>query len=268
MSRLAASVLLATLAFLAATTGASSQALRYNGELSVGIKGWGDVRLGKGVLERRTVSCTDARCPAVTYLTRGARVHLVEKSYKGWKFVRWRGACKSKRARCVINVAHVRPDPNGVRHIHIGARFRPVAPGLTRGNPIPLGKAADVGNGWRVRVNSATANVQLSPPAPTGAEYFDANVTITYLGGGSATPEQDLTWQVVGGHRTTYDPGSDPCPQPGPQPSLDTYDPVYSGQSVSGYVCWQIAANDAKSLELFFGSGSLNYPGTTWFALH
>ena len=215
-----------------------------------------------------TVRCTNAKCPAVNYLTRGSRVVLIEKPYKGWKFTHWRGACKSKKPRCDIAVARVHPNSYGLRQIHVSATFIPVAPGLTRAHPIPLGTAADVGGGWRVRVNSVTPNVQLSPAPPSGAQYFGANVTIGYFGGGSATPEQDLGWQVIGSHHTTYNPGLAPCPYPGPQPALPMYDPVYSGQSVTGYVCWQIAANDANSLELYFGSGNLDYPGTTWFALH
>jgi hypothetical protein len=152
--------------------------------------------------------------------------------------------------------------------VQASVTFVPVAAGLTPAPPIPLGTAASVHGGWRVRVESVTPDVALTPAPPTGADYFAAEVTITYLGGGSATPEQDLTWQATGAHRTTYNPGSNPYPYPGPQPPLPTYAPVLSGESVTGYVCWQIAANDAASLELYFGSGSLDYPGTTWFALH
>jgi hypothetical protein len=168
----------------------------------------------------------------------------------------------------VVNVAHVRADTNGLRHTHVWATFAPVALGLTHDHPIPLGTEAHVAGSWHVQVNSISSNAQLSPEPPAGSAYFDANVTIGYFGGGSSTPEQDLTWQVVGSHHTTYTPGSDPCPYPGPQPALPTYDPLLSGQSVTGYVCWQIAENDASSLELYFGSGTLNYPATTWFALH
>lgn len=269
MRRHAVAVLIATLGILAAATTANSQPEhRYNGEVWVGVKGWGSVKLGKGVVEHRTLRCTDARCTAVNYVTRGRRAVLVERPYEGWKFTHWHGACKSKKPRCVIDVAHVRPNVYGLRQMHVSATFVPVAAGLTRGHPIPLRTAAGVGHDWRVRVNSATPNAQLSPPPPTGAEYFDANVTATYFGGGSATPEQDLTWLVIGSHQTTYNPGNDPCPYPGPQPALDMYDPVLSGQSVSGYVCWQIGINDAGSLELYFGSGTLDFPGTTWFALH
>jgi hypothetical protein len=162
----------------------------------------------------------------------------------------------------------VRPNAYGERHVHVSATFIPVARGITRDHPIPVRTDANVGEGWRVRVNSVTPSTQLVPAPPAGEDYFAANVTIGFFGGASSTPENYLTWQAIGSHRTPYNPGSNPCPYPGPQPPLDMYDPVPSGQSVSGYVCWQIAANDASSLELFFGSGSLNYPGTTWFALH
>ena len=267
MRRPTIAVLLATLALLAAAT-ASSQTLRYTGELRVGINGWGNVKLGKGVLEHITVHCTNAKCPAVTYLTRGPRARLVEQSYEGWQFTRWRGACKSRRPVCVVDIARVRPDANGIRHIHASATFVPVAPGLTRDHPIPLGTEADIGGGWHVRINSVTPNVQLSRPPPAGAEYFDANATISYFGGGSRTPAQDLGWQVVGNYQAMYSPGSNPCPNPGPQPSLPMYTAIYSGQSATGYVCWQVATNDASNLELYFGSGSFAFPRTTWFSLH
>jgi hypothetical protein len=268
MGRLAGALVIAVLAFFVFTAAASSQRQAYNGEVWIGFKGWGSVKLGKGMLEHRTVRCTRQSCPAVTYLSRGSRAILTEKPYDGWKFTRWHGACNGRRPRCTIDVARMRPNAYGDRHIHVSVTFVPVGRGITSDHPIPLGSEASVGRGWRVRVNSVEPNAQLLPPAPAGADYFAANVTIGYFGGGSATPENDLTWQTIGNHHTPYNPGSSPCPDLGPQPPLDAYDPVPSGQSISGNVCWRIAANDASSLELFFGTGNLNYPGTTWFALH
>ena len=254
---------------LAVATAASSEPLARNGEVWVGFKGWGSVKLGQGLLEHRTVRCERQSCPAVNYLIRGSRAVLTEKPYAGWRFTHWHGACKAKRSsRCSIDLSKVRPTAYGERHVHVIANFIPVAPGITRTRPIPLRTTASAGGGWRVRVNSVLPDVQLSQPPPTGAEYFAADVTIGYFGGAASTPANYLTWQAIGSHHTTYNPGSSPCPDSGPQPHLDMYDPVPSGQSVSGYVCWRIATNDASSLELYFGSGSLNYPGTTWFALH
>jgi hypothetical protein len=272
MPRLAAVLLTAALVFLAVTAVASShpssRSPAYNGVVWIGFKGWGSVKLGKGMLAHRTIRCTRQSCPAANYLSRGARVTLTEKAYPGWKFSRWHGACKRKRPTCTVKVAKVRPNVYGERDVHVSATFIPVARGLTRDHPIPLGTTAKVGKGWRVRVNSVQPSAQLLPAAPAGAAYFAANVTIGYFGGASSTPENYLTWQAIGSHHTPYNPGSSPCPNRGPEPALDTYDPVLSGQSRSGYVCWQITANDVGSLELYIGSGSLNYPGTTWFALH
>jgi len=268
MRRLAILVLILALALLPTAAAMGSHARAYNGEVWVGFKGWGSVKLGKGMLAHRTVACTRQSCPAVNYLSRGARAVLIEKPYPGWKFSRWHGACKGKRPKCTIHVARVRPNVYGVRHINVSATFIPVAAGITRDHPIPLRTQADVGAGWRVRVNSVIPNAQLLPAPPTGADYFAANVTMSYVGGASSTPENYLTWHAIGSHHTPYDPGLNQCPNQGPLPTLDTYDPVLSGQSRSGYVCWQIAANDASSLELFIGSGTLDYPGTTWFALH
>jgi hypothetical protein len=89
-------------------------------------------------------------------------------------------------------------------------------------------------------------------------------VTVTYTRGGSLDPG-DLIWDVVGSHGTSYSQASDECPYPGVQPQLDLFTPVFSGQSATGYVCWTIAANDASSLELYFGAGT-PASGTIWFA--
>jgi hypothetical protein len=74
--------------------------------------------------------------------------------------------------------------------------------------------------------------------------------------------------EPVGSHKAPYrNVDGNACSYPGPQPELHT-SALFSGQSTTGYICWTIAANDASSLELYFGSGTLDYPGTTWFALH
>jgi hypothetical protein len=64
------------------------------------------------------------------------------------------------------------------------------------------------------------------------------------------------------------DSGTNDCADPGPQPPLDTLDPLNAGQSTTGYICWTITASDADSLEFFWGLGTLDAPRTTWFALH
>jgi hypothetical protein len=186
---------------------------------------------------------------------------LVERPYKGWKFVGWHGACKSTKRKCVLSDTR--------RNVQVGAKFIAVGAGLTRAHPLPIGTSALVGDGLVVKVTSANANVQLSPAAAAGDEYYDAYVTVTNTGNGQGE-SIDYDYAAVGSHHATYQ--ADSCPSQGPRPALDLSSGLSPGQSTSGYICWQIAASDASTLEFFTGDGTLDgtvgYPGTRWFALH
>jgi Divergent InlB B-repeat domain len=269
MRSLVASLVGASLVLLAAVTGARAQPSSFNGGANLSIKGWGAVTPRKGWDLHRSIACQNASCSGEALFARIPQVILTATPYQGWKFLRWRGPCEARKTlpTCAINLRHLHPDPFGQRVARIQGIFAPVAPGLTRSNPIPVGTAASIGRFITMRVNSANPNVQLSPAPLPGYEYFDANLTVTYTGGGSATAG-GLTYDVRGSHNTSYTRFANACPDPGPQPPLDYKDPIPSGQSTSGYVCWTIASNDQSSLELYIGSGTLNYPGTTWLALH
>jgi hypothetical protein len=262
-----AAVAVVLFAISGATASARSRPRSYTGSVWVGIKGWGSVKATKGLYSRPTFRCTNASCPAADGLLHARHVVLIVSASPGWKFAGWHGACRRKKPKCGIDAARAHKNASGARNIRVSATFVPVAPGLTRARPIPIGTTKSLGNGFAVRVNSATPNVQLSPPPPAGAEYFAANLTVSYTGGGSATARGAGTYSAIGSHTTSYDPFGNACPEI-PQPQLDYSLPFYSGQSTSGYTCWMIAANDGAGLELYFGSGTLDYPGTTWFALH
>lgn len=221
----------------------------------------------KGLYSRPTFRCTNASCPAVNGLLHARHVVLVASANAGWKFAGWRGACKRKNPKCAIDAARAHKNASGERNIRVSATFVPVAPGVTRAHPIPIGTEKSLGNGFAVRVNSTIPNVQLSPPALPGAEYFAANLTVKYTGGGSATARGAGTYSAIGTHTTSYNPFGNACPEI-PQPQMYYDNPFYSGQSTSGYICWTIASNDGAGLEMYFGSGTLDFPGTTWFALH
>jgi len=253
--------------FLGTTASARSRSAQsYTGNVWVGMKGWGSVKTMKGLYTRPTFRCTNASCPAADGLLHARRVVLIASAYQGWKFAGWHGACKRTKPRCVIDAARAHKNVSGARNIRVRAEFVPVAPGLTRAQPIPIGTAKDLGNGFTVRVNSATPNVQLWPAPPAGAEYFEANLTVRYTGGGQATARDVGTYDARGTNGTSYNPFGNACPAV-PQP-LDYSHPIYSGQSTSGNICWTIATNDAAGLQLYFGSGTLDFPGTIWFALH
>jgi hypothetical protein len=268
MRGVVASLVVALLILLAAVAGAPAQALSFTGGVNLKIKGWGVVTPGRGFDLHRPITCSDASCLEEALFARVPSVVLTAKPSQGWKFLRWRGPCEARKTlpRCAINLRHLRADSAGQRVAPVHAIFSPVAPGLTRAQPIPVGTAGSTTPFFTVQVNSASPNVQLSPAALPGDEYFAANLTVTYSGNGIATAGA-LIYHAMGNQQTAYYPKLDPCPAPGPRPALDLQDPIAPGQSTSGYVCWTIAASDENSLELYIGSGSLDYPGTTWFAL-
>jgi hypothetical protein len=239
------------------------------GSIRIGFKGWGRVVLGKGFLDRQySPSCMQASCPASPYTSR-LRAVATAQPMQGWKFVHWRGRCKSRKPKCTVRLKHVHPDVSGYRHARLTAVFAAAVPGFTRSWPVPLGHpaATDTQDGLRLRVNSVTPSAGLTPAAPTGAEYFVANVTATYVGGGSYDDFYNLAGsrlQVIGSHNASYNAGSNGCPDNGPAPRLASFGTLYSGQSDTGNVCWTIAANDAASLELYFDGSAYK----TWLALH
>ena len=63
-------------------------------------------------------------------------------------------------------ITHIDSHTN---YVYVTAKFIPTAPGLTRGNPIPLGKTANVTCEFTVRVNSVLLYVQLSLRRPAAA---------------------------------------------------------------------------------------------------
>jgi hypothetical protein len=263
-----AALLIASLALLAAAVSARSQPQSFSGSVLVGVKGWGDIKAAKGAIGHPTVRCTNDSC-VQNLLLKTPQVVLTEKPYRGWKFTGWRGACQSKKAKCLLDASHVRKDRLGDHSVHVRATFIPVAPGLTRSNPIPLGTSATIAEGLVVRVNSANANVQLGTPPPAGAEYYDANLTVTNPGTRSK-PNWWAGFNAEARNNVTYNNAdASGCSNPGPQPPLDTSDPLGARESTTGYVCWTIAAGDASNLELFWGLGMLDGPPrTTWFDLH
>ena len=276
-------MVVASLALLGAAAGARSQSQSFRGSVWVGIKGWGSVKAAKGAVGHPTTRCANTSCRRVNFLLKRPRVVLTATPYKGWKFAGWRRACKTtKKPVCVVDASHGRKDLFGGHSVWGAADFVPVAVGLTRAHPIALGTAADIGDGFVVRVNSANSNVQLGTPPPAGSEYFDANLTVAYAGARLNNLSFALDGiNAVGSHERcdhrrypgreceSYhtDDGAG-CSDPGPQPPLRGLDPFEPGETRTGFVCWTISANDASSLELYFGSGTLDSPRTTWFALH
>jgi hypothetical protein len=137
---------------------------------------------------------------------------------------------------------------------------------------IPLGKAAAVGGGWYLRIKSVNWNAakaiaavpgQYPHSVPRQAREVMPTVTYSYRGGGQSDVRIDFANRVfaVGRHKAPYswDSGLNAC-GPGeaklPPPDAQTKvgiggSSVFSGTSISGHICFEVAANDVSTLRLY-----------------
>lgn len=236
--------------------------------LHVTVNGSGTVRVpGHAAFTCHAHFPTSSHCRHTFQVRKGRRIVVRESPASDWKLWRWSGACHGSAASCSLRV-------RARRFGFVTASF--VAPG-DRLNPYPLGTAATLQGGWQLKVNSALINADseveavidpdsglpANPAPPAGGQYTLVNVSMTYQGGGSySLPGYLLGVQAEGAGNAGYN--VDGC-QPPPLDLDSDFTPVFSGQTVTGNLCFEIASNDAASL-LLQGRGTAGLPA--WFALH
>lgn len=138
------------------------------------------------------------------------------------------------------------PDPDGA-----------LAAG--RENPIALGTATQLGDDWTLTVNGirtdgtavlAAASEYNDPPA-TGIEYVLVDVTVAYSGD-EPSYVSSVQMEAVGDGNVAIAGGS--CSSSWDE-ALDMFTELYADGSVSGEVCFPVAASDVSSLQLLASSG-------------
>jgi hypothetical protein len=211
--------------------------------LTVNVTGSGIVRVTGG----RQITCK-ASCRQTFRVRAGSRIVVRTVPTDGWKFTTWAGACKGSAPTCAL-----RPK----KASSVGVTFVP--PGA-RENPYAIGQTGAIGNGWNLRVVSVTpnANDQVvayhdpggfeNHPPPPGAQDFMASIILTYTGGGSSNAFDNVLdlLDAEGSHNARYAYYS--CGVP-PAPNFENVSgDLFSGQSITGNVCFQIAVNDVDTL--------------------
>jgi hypothetical protein len=129
-------------------------------------------------------------------------------------------------------------------------------PGASRENPVPLGQAADLSDGWRLQVAAVTPNansVVLSynsfNRAPAGgSQFFLVHVIITRVSPTAAPFLGDIRLRAVGGQGNTYSDFEQSC---GRVPGVISPPEGFSGDRAAGNVCWRVSAADVDSLVLY-----------------
>ena len=135
------------------------------------------------------------------------------------------------------------------------------APGR-RSNPVPLGSAVSVGDGWTLKVTAynpnATAEIlaanQFNKPPADGMQYALVGVELAYTDAGTKDKEAPflVSLKAVGRSNASYS-WSDNFVVPPDQ--FDTTKDVFKGGSAKGNVAFTVTAADAPQLVLYAKAG-------------
>jgi RTX calcium-binding nonapeptide repeat (4 copies) len=146
----------------------------------------------------------------------------------------------------------------------------PPQPGTTRDNPIPIGTAATLSDGWRISVVAVTpdatqavlAENQFNDPPVSGKQFFLVTVTATYTAAGSSSFDGFFRLRAVGPSAVSYATFTDSC---GVIPNDISNAETFTGGTITGNVCWQVLTSDASGLVMYDDPGLAQ---NIYFALH
>jgi hypothetical protein len=124
----------------------------------------------------------------------------------------------------------------------------------SRGTPIALGEAADVGGNWLLRVDRVARHAErdlvganpFNEPPVNGA-YALAEVTAVYTGPGESDA-LDMRFNAIGAHNIGYSSAGCAAAEPKPFPGAST---VSTRGALSGQVCFDIDPEDSDALVLY-----------------
>jgi hypothetical protein len=171
-----------------------------------------------------------------------------------------------------------KPSASGKQTAVVGAP--PMPRRGDRSHPVPLGRPMRLARQWRLTVRSMQRNADAvvtryvdpklgvkanGPPSP-GAQYVTVAVALEYVGGGSTSiTNVEPRIHVIGKHNAAY---SNYCIPPHEINGSGLDETVFSGHTLRGNLCFEVAQNDARTLRLYVDP--LNYPTRgrrVWFAL-
>jgi hypothetical protein len=270
------SVVAAALGLLIASSASAVTASR-RVALNVKIAGSGTIY----VTGSRSFTCHSSQtkpggtvCYHTFYVRRGRRIVVKALPLSGWKRTTWAGACKGSAATCSLRL-------NARRFLAV--RFVP--PG-SAANPVRLGTPVFMpGNGWRIQVNSVTrdADAQIEAvtdqhgdpvnrPPPSGFHYALVNMTVNNPGlgayaDGSANRDGGIGMELVAGgaYWGIGTPGAHWCQSP-PLDLSSGYQ-VPSGGTVTGDLCFLVAAQALQGSWMLTTFDDMMNPGQYWFDL-
>lgn len=135
------------------------------------------------------------------------------------------------------------------------------APYGSRASPVPLGRPADIGDGWRLRVDGVTPQAddavaaanQFNDPPPPGRHFVLVRVTLTYGADGADEKSNPLVlMRVVGPSNVSVNWSDTVVVAPD---ALNVTADVVRGSSISGNLAFAVTDDDAARLLLYASAG-------------
>ncbi len=127
--------------------------------------------------------------------------------------------------------------------------------GRTPDNPVPVGMAADVGNGWTLAVTGVHHDTSQGPrnrEPRTGVHDVMVELHATYTGDADSAATQQLNLDPIDNGILLYGPivRCETTPNP-----LRSYTPVPRGVTVVGNECWTLSTTNSHTAELVATTG-------------
>lgn len=144
----------------------------------------------------------------------------------------------------------------------------------TRTEPLPMGTEVDLGNGWRVTVNSADLQAdaavataaEFNPPPADAMRYIAVDVTAAFDGapGREDAEAPAILWSVFGSddaERVSFDNLATP-----PEPRFDMVGELEPGSGASGNLVFEVGAGEDDLVLVARTALSLD-ASEAWFSL-
>ncbi len=126
-------------------------------------------------------------------------------------------------------------------------------PGISgdRKSPVPAGKIANIGGGWRMQVLDVVpdaaaqikANNEFNDPPPTGSTFMLVKVALGYFGKDDPHPSFEPTISAVGSASVELDNSCGTIPG-----ALDQFADLFAGGVVSGNLCFVVTPGDTVAM--------------------
>jgi hypothetical protein len=126
----------------------------------------------------------------------------------------------------------------------------------TREDPIPIGTAADIGDGWLIKVLEVYPNAneivaeenQFNSPPEGGQQFFLARIELTYTGPDSSEFAAGYRLRAVGPTSVVYSIHGNSA---GVIPNKLDKAEAFTGGTVAGNIGWAIDSSDADRLVMY-----------------